>query len=384
VIVDADSHLYEPRTLWSDFAGPARADDALHIEDDELGWSWLTWRGERLALAQVFHPNDNAHTGRQLESMRRGEPPEIAYDEELPPDYWEPSARLVKLDEQGIDETVGFPNHGLIWERALSGDLPALTLNMRAWNRWAVTVRAESKGRIHPVGHVTMRDLDWLEEELAALAAGDVRLAMTAPSLVDGKPLSHPDLDRAWSLFVDHDVTPVFHVASFEPPIDDAWTADDPDQGNPVLHSAFLWLPAALALGDLAIHGTFEQHPDLRLGIMELSAYWYGRFLLELDGAFDFHATFNGRPFRELERKPSEAIRDHVRIAAFSYERPDVLTNKVGDVFMFCSDYPDGEGTATPVQDYARVCGSGGTPDAAPGLFADNVRWLLRTEGAPA
>ena len=36
------------------------------------------------------------------------------------------------------------------------------------------------------------------------LAAGGVRLAMIAPAIVDGKPLSHPDLDRVWAAFVEH------------------------------------------------------------------------------------------------------------------------------------------------------------------------------------
>ena len=68
--------------------------------------------------------------------------------------------------ELGLDEAVLFPNYGLLWERKLSGSLPAMLANMRAWNRWCATVVAEGRGRLHPVAHLSLRDLDWLDAEL--------------------------------------------------------------------------------------------------------------------------------------------------------------------------------------------------------------------------
>ena len=72
--------------------------------------------------------------------------------------------------------------------------------------------------------------------------------------------------------------------------------------------------------------------------------------------------------------RPSEYFKHHVRVSSFSYERPERLTARAGDLFMCCSDYPHSEGTATPVEDYARI---GGSPDGDPGLFRDNVGTLL-------
>ena len=94
----------------------------------------------------------------------------------------------------GIDEAVLFPNFGLLWERRLSGSLTALTANMAAWNRWSATVVADGAGRLHPVGHLTLRDPAWLERQLAALSSAGVRLAMIAPAAVDGRPLSIPTM----------------------------------------------------------------------------------------------------------------------------------------------------------------------------------------------
>src|SRR2546421_294335 len=151
LILDCDSHLFESRTTWRDHIDPGMRDAALAIEDDELGWPWLTWRGQRLYPVESQVPGDAAIIGRER------------------------------------------------------------------------TRRADGNGRLLGVGHVTLADLDWLDDELDALAGAGIKLAMTAPAPVDGKRLSHPDLDRAWASFCDHDIAPVFHVGGFPSPFDPAW-----------------------------------------------------------------------------------------------------------------------------------------------------------------
>ncbi len=247
-----------------------------------------------------------------------------------------------------------------------------MTANMSAWNRWCGAITEQGGGRLHPVGHLTLRDAAWLHGELRSLADAGVRLAMIAPAPVDGRPLSHPDHDAIWSAFVDHDVTPVFHVADQPRVLDDCWYTDE-EAFVPVIESVFLWVPPALALTDLILNGVFERHPMLRAGVVELSSIWVPQFLLMLDGAADFTTRLNGQPLVELPRRPSEYFLERVRVSSFAYEDPRRLTARGGDVFMLCSDYPHSEGTADPLADYARAgC------DAAeyPGLFHDNVDWL--------
>jgi hypothetical protein len=376
-VLDSDTHLYETRNLWSDYADPGDRDKTLRIADDDLGHAWLMFGDRRIHVAEVHHPGDVDQMGEYRRQVRAGVPAEASYDERLPRAFWDPAARRDDLDRFGVDETVVFTNFGLLWERPLAGDLEATKVNMGAWNRWTIDMAAEGKGRLHPVGHLTLRDLDWLDQQLAMLESGGIRLAMIAPALVDGKPLSHPALDRAWDAFVLHGITPVFHVSAFPHPFHDEWYEDDdPDQVAPVLSNVFLWTAPALALADLAIHGVFARHPDLRMGLMELSAVWVPMYLLMLDGGFDFHARFNGEPLTPMELKPSEYVRRHVRVAAFGYERPDVLIRQAGDLFMFCSDFPHAEGLANPLDDYTRLCGL--PVDASPPLYADNLSWLLR------
>lgn len=377
-VIDSDQHLYETRTLWRDLIDPGARDGALALEDDERGYTWLTWRGRRLELADVHRPGDNAWCGEHRERMRAGRPAAYDYDEALPDDYWSPTARVAWLDGHGLDEAVCFPNYGLLWERRLSADRPSMLANMRAWNRWCAAVVADALGRLHPVAHVSLTDRAWLLDELASLERAGVRVAMVAPAPVDGRPLSHPDHDELWAAFVRHGITPVFHVADQPRVLDDCWYGDGV-AFVPAVESVFLWVPAALALTDLVLHGVLDRHPELRIGIVELSSIWLPQFLLMLDGGFDFTRKLNGRAEVELRERPSTYVLRHVRVSSFSYEAPARLTAKTGDVFMACSDYPHSEGTADPLADYDRA---GVVPASAPAFFDANPRFLLET-GAP-
>ncbi len=373
-IIDSDQHLYESRGLWADYVDPSYRDEALTIVDDDLGYPWLRWRDRLLDVADVQAPGDTATLGRQRQRKLQGLPPEYSYDETLPTDYWEPAARAEHIVGMGFDQAVVFPNFGLLWERRLSDCLPALTANMGAWNRWCATVVTDSKARLHPVAHLTMRDPEWLEDQLVALEAAGVHLAMIAPAAVDGRPLSHPAHDRVWRAFVRHGVTPVFHVADQPRLIDEAFYTDPEESFVPVLESVFLWVPPAVAITDLIVNGTLARYPELHIGIVELSSIWVPQYLLMLDGGWDFTTRLNGAPLAPIDMRPSEYFRRQVRVSSFSYEQPGRLAAKSDDLYMCCSDYPHSEGTATPLEDYAR---GGCLPEQSSGLFGDNIGMLL-------
>ena len=379
--IDADAHLYERRDMWAEHVDPGLRDLALRIVDDERGYPWLCHGERRIEVLGIHHPGDTAQSGAFRDRLRRGLPAEGSYDD-MPPDFWDPAARLATLDGFGIAESFLFPNCGIMWEKALAGDLASTTANMGAWNRWAATVVAEGRGRLHPVGHVTLRDPEWLDVQLRQLAAAGVRLAMVAPSLVDGKRLSHPEHERMWATFADLGVAPLFHIAQYDMPFGDAWNEDDPDWSNPVMSSVFMWTAPAVALADLAVRGVLARHPQLRIGVIELMSAWLPMFLRMLDGGYSFHAAFNGRPLSDLAMPPSAYVTRQVRVAAFPFESPARLVRQAGELFMFGSDYPHPEGVPRPLEEFTAAYGAG--PSEAPAFFAGNAAWLLGRAGSTA
>ena len=323
-VVDADTHLIETRTLWGDHLPSAERELAVRIVDDDLGYAWLTAPdGTRIHLAEAHTPGDIVSMGRRRARQRRGLPPELRFDDAVPAHDREPTRRLTKMDEQGVDEAVVFPNFGLFWVRTLE-DRPTVQLaNMSAWNRWVIDgVQPAGSGRLHPVGHVSLRDPAWLDGQLASLAGAGVTAAMVPIGPVDGRSLAHPDLDRCWSAFEAHGVAVIFHISDGPRPFDDAWYAADENPIEPLLMSTFISVTPMLALADMAVGGVFERHPRLRVGLVEFTSAWLVSFLRMIDVTYRFHADYNGLDPDRLPRRPSDYIRRQVRAATFGFELP--------------------------------------------------------------
>ena len=375
--IDVDQHLFESRTTWSEHIDPAQRADALSITDDEAGWPWLTWRGGRLTPLEVPIPERSTLIGDDRLRRLRGERAPASFDELVPDSYRLPGARLTSLDAFGLDAAVMFPNYGLLWEQRLASDREAQRANARAYNRFAAGVCAEGDGRLFAVAHVLLHDPAWAVEEIRRVRADGVRLAMIAPAPVDGKPLSHPDFDPVWAAFAQEGVAPVFHVSEFESPLHPAWREGEQEDGEQLFDSIFLYLAPAVALANLILHGVLERFPDLRIGVVELTASWVPSFLLHIDGASDFYTQRHGEPFRKLADRPSQYFLRQVRVAALPYEMPNRLVPKVGDeTFMIGSDWPHAEGVADPMAAAQRAVAGLADPARA-NMLGANASWLL-------
>jgi predicted TIM-barrel fold metal-dependent hydrolase len=350
--------------------------------DDDQGYTWLTGPdGDRIHLAEVHTPGDVTPMGQRRIRQRRGDPPAVSYDE-LPADHHDPVARVELKDGQGIDEALVFPNFGLFWVRTLEAQPDAQRANMEAWNRWAREgIGPAGGGRLHPVGHVTLRHPAWLERELTWLADAGVTTAMVPIGPVDGRPFSHRDLDACWSMFEDHDMAVAFHIADGPRPFADAWYEDDVNQVEPMLMSTFISVTPMLALTDLAVGGVLDRHPRLRVGLIEFTSSWLAPFLAAIDGSHRFHGRYNGLAPDRLELRPSEYLRRQVRVATFGFECAAPMASAVGDLTMFGSDYPHAEGLAHPLEDFRTSGGPAPSPDTR-GLYHQNAAWVLGREGA--
>jgi predicted TIM-barrel fold metal-dependent hydrolase len=375
--IDVDQHLFESRTTWSDHIDPAHRPDALSISDDDAGWPWLTWRGTRLTPLEVPIPERSALIGDDRQRRLRGERAPARFEDQVPDSYRLAGARLAALDAFGLDAAVMFPNYGLLWEQRLASDRAAQRANARAYNRFTAEVCGEGDGRLFGVAHVLLHDVDWAVEEIRRVRAEGIRLAMVAPAPVNGKPLSHPDLYPVWAAFSEEGVAPVFHVSEFESPLHPAWREGEQEDGEQLFDSIFLYLAPAVALANLILNGVLERFPDLRIGVVELTASWVPSFLLHIDGASDFYTQRHGEPFRRLAQRPSEYFLRQVRVAALPYEMPNRLVPKVGDdTFMLGSDWPHAEGVADPMA-AARRAVAGLTDPAQRNIMGANAAWLL-------
>jgi len=54
LLIDSDTHLFEPSGMWQEYVDPADRDVALHMEKDDLGYTWLMFGDRRLSLGALI------------------------------------------------------------------------------------------------------------------------------------------------------------------------------------------------------------------------------------------------------------------------------------------------------------------------------------------
>lgn len=94
----------------------------------------------------------------------------------------------------------------------------------------------------------------------------------------------------------------------------------------------------------LVCHGVFEKYPNLRVSLLESGWTW----LPSLMWRFDYNYASLRREVPWVKRRPSEYIRDHIRLATQPMEYPDdpkhlyQMFEMIGsdEVLLFSTDYP--------------------------------------------
>ena len=358
-IIDADSHLFEQPGLWRDHMPKSEHHLALDIEEDELGYSWVTHRGKRLLQCYISQPGKLWESyGLPHQRQRAGEPALIRYTD-MPDTYWNPTARRDALGGWGLDEEVLFPNWGLNFGWYLQGDAESERANIAAWNRWAVEVQEEGGGRLRPVGHITLRcDVEWATGELDRLAAGGIKQVFLGTGLSDGRRLSDPAFEPIWRRMSELELCPTFHIGAFaERVIPDGWQANDVIQYMTCLSLVMNGLDAQIAVADLILNGVFDRHPDLRWVITEYSVGWLPELQFRLDVGYDIHYQVTAAHNVGLCLRPSEYVSRNLRLVSFPHEQPAMVMDRVGDILMYGSDYPHAEGQGEPLDGYRRTVG---------------------------
>lgn len=392
LVIDADQHLYERPDMWRTYCDPDKRHLAVSIEPDELGYWWLTVPGKgRFAIVTIPTPGGGFANsdGTPRERQRQGLPSQVDYLRDLPEDYWNPSARVARLDEWGIDRALTFYNFQMGWPRAIpKSRVDIFRANIEAWNRWAVEIRQTTNARLEPVGQITFRggDLSWAVEQIEFLAANGIRGLNFTYGLIDGRRPAHPDHDRVWAAMADHGMVMVLHTQdSDEHPssLPRGWF--EHDDSIPVIDLVFANVGIAAYISDLIIGGVFDRFPSLKVFTVENTAGWLlpllgtpspegddrprvgtGTFAgasaspngTSLDTAYRVRNALAGRPLVDLKMRPSEYLRKHVRATITTAEPVNTFFEwGMEDMIMFGGDYPHAEGLARPLPDFEAAVG---------------------------
>jgi predicted TIM-barrel fold metal-dependent hydrolase len=373
-ILDADSHVMELGDFLDDFIDPTQRD-----------------RLKRRGMERLKPVLDQA-TERAAD--RRSDPAKAAEAEErlMLDKGWQamgafdPAERGRVLDLLGFDGQLVFATFAAAM--FTGRDVDRLYAGSAAQNKAMVSFCA-SDTRLFPVAYVPLVDTD-RATALAEEAISDGCKAVMVPSTPAGdRSPSHPDLDPFWDVLVRNNTPFVLHVGGGGRLLDPAFhnnnmpVTDHLGGGENVRSKDFLGIHHSpeVFLGVLILDGVFDRFPALRGGCIEQGAGWVVSWMRHLDHALrSFQRT--EEPLRNLQAKPSDYVRRHLKFTPFPGEPVGWMIEQAGsELFMFSTDYPHPEGGKDPLAKFEETLSD--TDDADVGrFFAGNMAELLA--GAPA
>src|SRR6201981_624605 len=127
-VIDADGHILEPVDLWDTYMDPEFRERRPRFTIDENGKERLTVEGKLLG-----NPRGIGSLGSGRVRQGGGKPDTPQYAEGKKGGF-DPHARIVDMDADGIDAAFLYPSLGLF---AGAVEDPGLAAGMcRAYNRW--------------------------------------------------------------------------------------------------------------------------------------------------------------------------------------------------------------------------------------------------------
>jgi predicted TIM-barrel fold metal-dependent hydrolase len=330
--IDADGHVLEPSWLWERYLEDRYRERALRIGLDEQGLERLeldgrpsqrTTKGVLGLLGSMGDP-----------TARRG--PERRYMDHVPYGAGDPGERLELLDQENLRKAVLYPTIGLLWECEVTD--PELTIAyQRAYNRWIADFCRDSCGRLVPIAHLSLLDVDAAAAELERAVADGCRGAFVAPFNHTRKPHGHPAHDALYAKACELDVPVAVHP-TYEP----VWAIPsrfkEMGREREFFYNVMGRQGVQQAFLSFFSMGALERFPDLKLGVLEVGSGWVGSFLDRMDAVFD---TISARGL-PLKHPPSEYFRRQCFISGDPDETaaPHVIDHVGADCFMWATDYP--------------------------------------------
>jgi uncharacterized protein len=341
-IVDVDSHVVEPRDLWTSRMSSKNADLVPQVvwdeEADEHRWKI----GNVLLTAETEYATAGWH------EHFPAHPPTLG---DADPACFDPQARLRALDGTGVfaqvlyPNLIGFDSHSFLAEL---GPVVA-TEAVRAYNDFLHDFSSTDPGRLIPIAMLPYWDVEATLVELERISGLGFRGVLMAALMyrLGEKNLSDPYWDAVLASIQDHDLSVNLHIGFNQTQRDTAERkykhrtktalAKRTNRLSFVKQMAMASGSVIEATADLILKGTFERFPRLKVVSVE-SGFGYVPYMLDsLDWHWHTSSADNEYPRREL---PSTYWRRNF-FSTFWFESSALrLLDDFQDNVMFETDFP--------------------------------------------
>ncbi len=331
-VIDADGHVLEPVDLWQTYIDPAYRDrgprlfvdtdgkERLRVEDKVLG----SPKGLGLIGAVGARQGVVSDTTIKYVEGRRG--------------GFDPHARIVDLDADGIDAAFLYPSLGLFAGAIADPGLAAAVC--RAYNRWLADYCRPYPDRLFGVAMLPMQSIDLAIEEMRyARKDLGMRGGFLRPNPYNGRMLHHPDYAPFWAAVEELDFSIGLHEgASGGMP----QVGVDRFETRGARHIISHTMEMMLAAMSVIWCGVCDRFPRVRIAFLESGGGWIAPWLDRMDRHFDDQG-FNDSG---LSMRPSELFRRNCWISFEPVEGSlSVLADYIGPhKILWATDYPHPDG----------------------------------------
>src|SRR6266705_868311 len=332
-VVDADGHILEPLDLWDSYIDPEFRERRPRFVIDENGKERLKVEGKLLGNPRGIGSLGSVGVRQgavKLDSLKYAEGKKGGFD---------PHARIVDMDLDGIDAAFLYPSIGLFSGAIQDPSLAAAVC--RGYNRWLADYCQPYPDRLFGVAMLPMQSIDAAIEEMRfARKELGMRGGFLRPNPYNGRMANHPDYDPFWAEAQELDFSIGFHEgASGGMPT----VGVDRFEGRGARHIISHTMEMMLVALAVIWGGTCERFPKIRIGFLESGGGWMAPWLDRMDRHFDDQSQFNDH---RLRLRPSEYFQRQCWISfepvetSLAYAAERLGPQKI----LWATDYPHPDG----------------------------------------
>jgi predicted TIM-barrel fold metal-dependent hydrolase len=338
-VIDADGHILEPPDLWERYIEPRyretcpkviyteQGGEILRIEGDDaidLGRGKKPVKLGGLGTIGARSGGIDSFSTPYLQGKRGG---------------FDPHARIVDMDAEGIDAAFLYPSIGLFLGATKDPEFSAAAC--RAYNRWLADYCKPYPERLFGAAMLPMQSIPHAVQELK-FAVGELgfRCGFIRPNPYGNRVLHDPANDPVWQAAQDLNFSIGIHSGSESG--QQTIGFDRFTKGFAVRHLIAHTMEMEAAATSLIMCGVCDRFPNLRIAFLESGGGWMAGWLDRMDRHFDD----KGMNDTHLTTRPSEIFR---RQCFISFEPVEgslkYLADYIGsDSILWATDYPHADG----------------------------------------
>ena len=333
IVVDCDSHVMEPATLWEEYIDPQFREQAIRIETID--------GSERLVIADsIVLPGGLAGLGGANLNRQEIFSGKHTYADGCPKASYDGDARCKLLDEWGVDKCVVFPTIGIL--PIPTDNLDLISAYFRAYNNWQADFQQSAIDRIAPIAVVNWRDISSACTELDRCLKLGFKGLFVPPEVVDGNRPGGKHFDPLWARLEEANLPGCLHViVRFSGSAVPFASWHTPQPGLGPTFGFGLGAPGQMmpALSAMILEGLFDRFPRLKVAVVESGCGWAGYLIDRLN---EKHALLGNLGPTKLKLMPGEYVQRNCYFVAEPDERSiGSMLNLVGDdKIVWGSDFP--------------------------------------------